>query len=162
MKFMAEELRLTAADLEALKEELDHLKTVGRKEMSEKIKTALSFGDLSENAEYDEAKSEQGKMESRINELESMIQRAVIIDESTFAKDTVNPNSKVKVKDLGLKQEFTYQLVSTTNVDPLNGMISDDSPVGKALMGHKEGDTVEVEAPSGKIEFKIVKIYKNK
>lgn len=152
----------TQQGYQELVDELHRLKHEKREEIKNAIATARGFGDLSENAEYDEAKSEQGKMESRINELESMIQRAVIIDESTFAKDTVNPNSKVKVKDLGLKQEFTYQLVSTTNVDPLNGMISDDSPVGKALMGHKEGDTVEVEAPSGKIEFKIVKIYKNK
>jgi len=153
-----DELRLTNADLEALKEELEQLKTVGRKDMAEKIKVALSFGDLSENAEYDEAKSEQGKMESRINELEAMIQRAVIIDESQFAKDTVNPNSKVKVRNTKLKQDFEYQLVSSTNVDPFSGKISDESPVGKALMGRKAGETVEVEAPAGKIKLKILEI----
>ncbi len=155
-----EEIRLTSDGLKELQDELEQLKTVGRKEMAEKIKVALSFGDLSENSEYDEAKSEQGKMESRINELEAIIQNAILIDEEELSSDVVNRASVVKIKDMSLKKEATYQIVGFTQADPLNGKISDESPVGKALMGHKVGDTVEVEAPTGKLKFKILEISK--
>lgn len=153
-----EKIRLTTEGLNELQEELDQLKSVGRREMSEKIKVALSFGDLSENSEYDEAKSEQGKMESRIQELEAIIQNAEIIDESELSKDTVNRSSIVTIRDLTLNEEETYTIVGFTQADPLNGKLSDESPIGKALIGHKEGDIVDVETPGGKESFMIVKI----
>lgn len=153
-----EKIKLTTEGLKELQDELDQLKSVGRREMSEKIKVALSFGDLSENSEYDEAKSEQGKMESRIAELEEYIKNAEIIDESELSKDTVNRSSKVTIRDLSLNEDETYEIVGFTQADPLNGKLSDESPIGKAILGHKEGDVVEVEAPGGKESFMIVKI----
>ncbi len=155
-----EEIRLTSEGLKELQDELEQLKTVGRKDMAEKIKVALSFGDLSENSEYDEAKSEQGKLESRIQELEAIIQSATLIDEDELSSDVVNRASVVTIRDMGLKKDITYQIVGFTQADPLNGKISDESPVGKALMGHKVGDTVAVEVPSGKLKFKILEIGK--
>ncbi len=154
------EYQMTHDALKELQDELDQLKTVGRAEMAEKIKVALSFGDLSENAEYDEAKSEQGKMESRINELEHLIRNAVIIDDENAEEGTVGRTSIVKIKNLATKEEVTYRLVGFTQSDPLAGKISDESPVGKALIGKKVGDTIEVEAPKGKVSFKILEVAK--
>ena len=154
------EYQMTNDALKELQDELDQLKTVGRAEMAEKIKVALSFGDLSENAEYDEAKSEQGKMESRINELEHLIRNAVIIDDENAEEGTVGRTSIVKIKNLATKEEVTYRLVGFTQSDPLAGKISDESPVGKALIGKKVGDTIEVEAPKGKVSFKILEVAK--
>lgn len=154
------EYQMTHDALKELQDELDQLKTVGRAEMAEKIKVALSFGDLSENAEYDEAKSEQGKMESRINELEHLIRNAVIIDDENAEDGTVGRTSIVKIKNLATKEEVTYRLVGFTQSDPLAGKISDESPVGKALIGKKVGDTVEVEVPKGKVSFKILEVAK--
>ncbi|MDD6808329.1 MAG: transcription elongation factor GreA [Oscillospiraceae bacterium] len=159
---MTEEILLTTAGLKELQDELEELKTTGRKDIAEKIKVALSFGDLSENSEYDEAKSEQGKLESRINEIEAIIQNCKIIDESELSGDTVNRASTVKIKDLELGEVFEYQIVGFTQADPINGKISDESPVGKAIMGKKVGDVVEVETPMGKVQFEIVEIAKKK
>ena len=152
------EIQLTKEELLALQEELDHLKTVGRKETAEKIATARGFGDLSENAEYDEAMADQGKMEARIQELEAMIRNAVILDESSFEADKVNRSSTVVLKNIEAKTEHTYKIVGPTQTNPLEGKISDESPVGKAIMGHKIGDVVEVEAPKGKLKFEIIEI----
>ena len=125
----------------------------------EKIKVALSFGDLSENSEYDEAKSEQGKMESRIQELEATIQNAEIIDESELSADTVNRSSKVTIHDLDMDEDETFVIVGFTQADPLNGKLSDESPIGKAILGKREGDVVEVELPNNKkTSVRIVKI----
>lgn len=154
------EYQMTHEALKELQDELDQLKTVGRAEMAEKIKVALSFGDLSENAEYDEAKSEQGKMESRINELEHLIRNAVIVDDENDEEGTVGRSSTVKIKNLETDQELTYRLVGFTQSDPLAGKISDESPVGKALMGKHVGDVIEVEAPKGKISFEILEVAK--
>lgn len=154
------EYQMTHEALKELQDELDQLKTVGRAEMAEKIKVALSFGDLSENAEYDEAKSEQGKMESRINELEHLIRNAVIVDDENDEEGTVGRSSTVKIKNLETNQELTYRLVGFTQSDPLAGKISDESPVGKALMGKHIGDIIEVEAPKGKISFEILEVAK--
>ena len=145
-----EKIKLTHDALQELQDELDHLKSVGRREMSEKIKVALSFGDLSENSEYDEAKSEQGKMESRIQELEATIQNAEIIDESELSADTVNRSSKVTIHDLDMDEDETFVIVGFTQADPLNGKLSDESPIGKAILGKREGDVVEVELPNNK------------
>ncbi|MDO5448041.1 MAG: transcription elongation factor GreA, partial [Clostridia bacterium] len=138
----------------------EQLKTVGRKDIAEKIKVALSFGDLSENSEYDEAKSEQGKLESRINELEAILQNYKLIDEDEFSADTVNRASKVTIKDMETKEEETYQIVGPQQANPLKGRISDESPVGKALLGKKKGSTVTVETPAGMLKYKIVNIEK--
>ena len=154
-----EKIKLTPDALQELQDELDHLKSVGRREMSEKIKVALSFGDLSENSEYDEAKSEQGKMESRIQELEATIQNAEIIDESELSADTVNRSSEVTIHDLDMDEDETFVIVGFTQADPLNGKLSDESPIGKAILGKREGDVVEAELPNNKkTSVRIVKI----
>ncbi|MCQ2489249.1 MAG: transcription elongation factor GreA [Clostridia bacterium] len=157
---MADEILLTSDGLKELQDELEQLKTVGRKDIAEKIKVALSFGDLSENSEYDEAKSEQGKLESRINELEAILQNYKLIDEDEFSADTVNRASKVTIKDMETKEEETYQIVGPQQANPMKGRISDESPVGKALLGKKKGATITVETPAGMLKYKIVNIEK--
>ena len=157
---MADEILLTSDGLKEIQDEIEQLKTVGRKDIAEKIKVALSFGDLSENSEYDEAKSEQGKLESRINELEAILQNYKLIDEDEFSADTVNRASKVTVKDMETKEEETYQIVGPQQANPLKGRISDESPVGKALLGKKKGATITVETPAGMLKYKIVNIEK--
>lgn len=154
---------LTTQGYNELKEELEQLKSEGRKDVADKIKVALSFGDLSENSEYDEAKSEQGKLEARINEIEAMLASARILDEDD-TNDAVNVmvGSKVRVRDNDLKEEFVYHIVGYAQADPDEGRISDESPIGKSLIGHAEGDTVEVEVPSGVITFDILEIIKKK
>ena len=155
-----EEIRLTHEGYQELVDELDELKTVGRKEIAEKIKVALSFGDLSENAEYDEAKTDQGKMEARINELENILKNAIIIDEDSLDNDIVNRATRIKVLDMDRNEENYYKIVAFTQADPLNGLISDESPVGSALLGHRVDDVVEVETPMGRSHFKILEIEK--
>ncbi len=157
---MTEEILLTSDGLKELQDELEELKTTGRKDIAEKIKVALSFGDLSENSEYDEAKSEQGKLESRINEIEAILQNYKLIDETELDTNTVNRASRVTIRDVKLKEDFTYQIVGPQQADPVKGRISDESPVGKALLGHKKGETIEVEAPAGKLKYKIIEIEK--
>ncbi len=157
---MNKETILTEKGLQELERELEHLKTVGRQEIAEKIKVARSFGDLSENSEYDEAMSDQGKMEARILEIEYMLKNVKIIDEENINTDKVFVGSKVTIKDLETKEKLTYQIVGFAQADPDNGRISDESPVGKALLGKKTGETVHVEAPMGIISFKIMSISK--
>ena len=153
-----QDIILTHEGLKELQEKLDYLKSVGRKETAEKIKVALSFGDLSENAEYDEAKSEQGKLEAEINELETMISRAKIMEEDT-STEAVHIGSVVTIKETTRgAQEKVFQITGFAQANPVEGKISDESPVGKALMGHKVGDKVVVEAPRGEMTYKIVKI----
>lgn len=157
---MNKETILTEKGLQELEKELEYLKTEGRKDIAEKIKVALSFGDLSENSEYDEAKSEQGKLEARIVELEYMLKNVKIIDEENINTDKVFVGSKVTIKDLETKEKLTYQIVGFAQADPDNGRISDESPVGKALLGKKTGETVNVEVPVGVLSFKIMSISK--
>lgn len=154
------QVTLTASGLEKLEEELEYLKTKKRKEVSEKIKVALGFGDLSENSEYDEAKNEQAHVEARIVTLENMLKNAVVIDESEIDLDRVGLGTKVKVLDVGFDEEIEYNIVGSTEADPDQQKISDESPVGKALIGRKVGETVSVETPGGVIEFKILEISK--
>lgn len=154
---MLQETLLTAEGLKELEEELEQLKTVGRKEAAEKIKVARSFGDLSENAEYDEAMSDQAKLEARINEIENMIKNAKVFDESSVGTEIVHIGSKVTIQN-NKRQKFSYQIVGFAQANPDEGKISDESPVGKALLGHKVGDKVAVEAPIGTLNFKIVSI----
>ena len=155
---MAKEYRLSAERLEELQKELTYLKTVREKEVAEQIKEARSFGDLSENSEYDEAKNEQGKLYSRMAELEEILGNYVIISDAERNADIVHVGNTVTVKDLEFDEEDTYQIVGSQEADPMNGRISEESPFGKALLGRKEGDEVVVEAPSGNIRYQIVKI----
>ena len=157
---MTKETILTEKGLQELERELEHLKTVVRKEVAEKIKVALSFGDLSENSEYDEAKSEQGKLEARIAEIEAMLKNVKIIDEENIQTDRVFVGSKVTIKDLETKEKLTYQIVGFAQADPDQGRISDESPVGRALLGKKTGETVHVEVPVGVLSYKIMAISK--
>ena len=154
---MAKEVKLTAEHLEELKQELHHLKTVREKEVAEQIKEARSFGDLSENSEYDEAKNEQGKLYSRIAEIEGVLANYVLIDEDQ-GTDTAHMGCTVVVKDLEFGDEETYQMVGSREADPMNGRISEESPFGRALLGHKVGDKVSYEAPAGTFHYEIVKI----
>ncbi|MBQ0136296.1 MAG: transcription elongation factor GreA [Oscillospiraceae bacterium] len=155
---MTEQILLTSDGLKELQDELEQLKTEGRKDIAEKIKVALSFGDLSENSEYDEAKSEQGKLESRINELEAILQNYKLIDEDELPSDIVNRASKVTIRDMETKEEFTYQIVGPQQANPMKNRISDESPVGKAILGKKKGATVSVETPAGVLKYKIIDI----
>ena len=157
---MAKEILLTKEGLEELKAELHYLKTTKRAEIEDKIEVARGYGDLSENSEYDEAKSEQGKNESRINDLEAILQNYKLIDETETTTDVVGVGSKVKIRDMELKEDMEYTIVGFAQSDPDAGKLSDESPIGKALIGHKKGDKVLVEAPVGTITFKIVSISK--
>ncbi len=148
--------KMTAAGKAELEKELESLKTEGRIDIAEKLKVARSYGDLSENSEYDEAKSEQAKIEARITELEYQLDHAEIID--TADKDSVSMGSKVKVKRLSDGVEAVYEIVGFAQSNPSEGKISDESPVGKALMGAKMGETVVVEAPIGNLEYNILSI----
>lgn len=152
------QVMLTKEGLEKYQEELETLRNVKRKEISEKIKVALSFGDLSENSEYDEAKNEQAKIEARIADLEVMLKNVKLITEEEMTGDKVHVGSTVKILDLEFNEEETFQLVGSAEADPRNGKISDDSPIGRAIIGHVAGETVDAETPGGLIQIKIVEI----
>ena len=156
---MAKEFKLSAERLEELKQELNYLKTVREKEVADQIKEARSFGDLSENSEYDEAKNEQGKLYSRIAEVENILANYVVIEEHETDPNSVRLGSKVKVLDLEFEEEESYQ-VGSQEADPMNGRISEDSPFGKALLGNAVGDEVQVEAPAGVLRYRILEIQK--
>lgn len=157
---MAKEFKLTRERLKELEEELNYLKTTREKEVAEQIKEARSFGDLSENSEYDEAKTEQGKLYSRIAEIKVLIDNAEIVDniDHDAPKDTVTLGSIVKVRDIEDDYEETYEIVGSQEANPREGRISDDSPVGRALRGHRAGEQVTVEAPAGNLKFEIVSV----
>ena len=154
---MAQEITLTTEGFEKLKAELEQLKGEGRKEVAEKIKVALSFGDLSENSEYDEAKNEQAKLYGRIAEVENILANAIVIEEADHS-DRIGLGSKVKVLDMDLEEEEEYSIVGSQEADPMNCCISDDSPFGRAMLGKTIDDIVEVEAPVGVLRFKIISI----
>lgn len=151
---------LTKEGLEDRKTELEELKTVRRKEVAEKIKVAMSFGDLSENSEYDEAKDEQAKLEAKIADLEQMLKNVKVIDESALNSEMIHIGSKVEVKDMEFDEICEYKIVGSSESDPLKGLISDESPVGKTLIGHKAGETVDVETPNGIVKYQVLKITK--
>ena len=151
---------LTGEGLSKLEEELEELKTVKRQEVAAKIKVALSFGDLSENSEYDEAKNEQAMVEARIAQVEAMLKNVHVLNDSDLPTDIVSIGSKVLLKDIEFDEDVEYYIVGSTEADPSEGKISDESPVGKALLGHRVGDRVEVEVPSGMIEFEVLEISK--
>ena len=156
---MKKEYKMSEERHQELKDELNYLKTVREKEVAELIKEARGFGDLSENSEYDEAKNEQGKLYSRIAEIEDILLHAVIITDSDEAGTSVTIGSRVTVAELASGRELPeYKVVGSQEADPMNRAISEDSPFGRALMGAKEGDEVVVEAPVGEIHYRIVKI----
>ena len=153
-------IMLTNEGLQNYEKELEHLKTVERKEIAEKIKVARSFGDLSENSEYDEAKNEQAMIEARIAEIEAILKNAQIIDESELTNEHIHIGSKVKVHDFDFDEDIEYQIIGSGEADPFNGKLSDESPVGSALIGHKVGDVFEVNTPDGTVKFEILEISK--
>ena len=155
---MSKEIILTDEGLRKLEEELEQLKTVKRKEIAEKIKEALSFGDLSENSEYDEAKNEQAVVEARILQLETTLKNVRVLDDDELNNEIVSVGSKVILRDVEFDEEVEYQIVGSTEADPASGKISDESPVGKGLIGHKIGETVVIEAPVGDIKYEILSI----
>lgn len=158
---MAQEILLTTAGIKELEEELEHLRVVGRQEIKEKIQLALSFGDLSENAEYDEARNDQGKLEARISEIETILSMAKVIDEDSLSTDVIQMGSKVTIKDIEYGDVYKYQIINSTSTSKNKGedyLTSDESPVAKALIGHKVGDIVEVEAPDGVIKYEVIEI----
>ncbi|SDN96522.1 transcription elongation factor GreA [Acetanaerobacterium elongatum] len=157
---MAKPILLTDEGLKKLEDELEQLKTIKRKDISEKIKVALSFGDLSENSEYDEAKNEQAIIEARIATIEAMLKNVKLLDDDEISTETINVGSKVTVKDIEFNEELTYYIVGSTEADPEKGRISDESPIGKGLLGHKTGDIVDIDAPAGVIKFEILSISK--
>ena len=157
---MTKQTIITDEGLRRLEEELEELKTVKRKEIAEKIKVALSFGDLSENSEYDEAKNEQAIIEGRIAEIESQLKNVHVLDESELSNETVHIGSKIRIREVASGEEESYKIVGSTEADPINGRISDESPVGKAMLGHTVGDVVEVEIPSGAVSYELVEISK--
>ena len=156
---MAQEIKMSAAGLKAMQEELEYLKTVRRKELAEEIKEARSHGDLSENSEYDEAKNTQGLVENRITELEQMIKNAVVIDESELSVESVSVGTHVTIQMTGEDETEEYDIVGRTEADPLNGKISDESPVGHALLGRAVGAKTEVLLPTGQtVEYEVLGI----
>ena len=157
---MAKEIFVTEEGLKKLQEELEYLKTVRREEVKEMIKTAKSFGDLSENSEYDEAKNEQAIVEARIAELEEQLAHVRVVDASALENDVVRVGLSVKIKNVDSGETEEYRIVGVTEADPFEGLISDESPIGKALLGQKVGAVVEVEIPLGMVKYKITKISK--
>ena len=151
---------LTREGLKRYEDELQDLKVVRRKEVAQKIKEAREQGDLSENAEYDAAKDEQRDIEARIEELEKILKNAVIVDDEDVDLDKVSVGSQVKVLNINKKAEATYKIVGSTEANSLLGKISNESPLGKALIGAKEGDEVTFEAPSGEMKYKVLEIQK--
>ena len=156
---MQRDVLLTPEGLDKLKDEIEHLSTVKRREVAERIKEAREFGDISENSEYDDAKNEQAMLEARIATLEDKLRSASVIDASELSADVVRVGSVVNVKDEGSGKSLQYTIVGSTEADPSQNRLSNESPVGKALLGRKKGDTVKVQLPNGKNrELKITKI----
>ncbi|WP_313126286.1 transcription elongation factor GreA [Proteiniclasticum ruminis] len=154
----AKKFIMTYEGVKKLESELEYLKTVKRKEITEKIKVALGYGDLSENSEYDEAKNEQAFVEGKIVQLENTLRNASIIDENDISSDVVGIGSRVTVYDYDFEEEVTYSIVGSTEADPMNFKISNESPVGNALLGHKVDDEVVAQVPNGMSKFKILEI----
>ena len=155
---MAKQVMVTAEGLKQLEDELDYLKGEKRKEIAEKIKVARSYGDLSENSEYDDAKNEQAILEARIVTIEATLKNAVIIDEDGMNNEHIHIGSKVKIENITMGRVMEYKIVGSNETDPSAGKISDESPVGMALMGHSVGDVVEVETPNGVLGIKVLEI----
>jgi len=152
------EVILTSEGYEKLKQEIDHLRGEKRREVAERIRVAREFGDIAENAEYDDAKNEQAMLEHRIAQLEERLLSARVISKKEISKDTVSVGSKVRLRDMQANKSFEYHIVGSAEANPAENKLSNESPVGKAIMGHKKGDVVEVSAPRGALKFKILEI----
>jgi transcription elongation factor GreA len=152
------EVILTPEGYEKLKQEIEELSTVKRREVAERIRVAREFGDIAENAEYDDAKNEQMLLEHRIATLEERLRDARVISKKDIAKDVVSIGSKVKLRDVAAKETIEYHIVGSAEADPGANKLSNESPVGKAIIGHKKGETVTVTAPRGTLKFKILEI----
>ncbi len=152
---------LTYEGLKAYEEELENLKVVRRKEVAQKIKEARAQGDLSENAEYDAAKDEQREIEARIEELEKILKNAEVIDEDEVDTETISVGCRVKIRDMEFKEDLEYKIVGSTEANSLKGKISNESPVGKALIGAKKGETVKVETQAGVLKYKVLEIQRS-
>jgi transcription elongation factor GreA len=157
---MAQEVVLTHEGVEEIEKKLEYLKTVKRLEIAEQIKVARAFGDISENAEYDEAKNEQARIELEIASLERMLKNAVVIDEETVELDSVNVGTSVKLLDVDFNETEEYHIVGSAEADAAKNKISNESPVGRALIGQKPGSIINIETPGGKVQFKILEIYR--
>ncbi len=155
---MAKAIILTNEGKQKLEQELEDLKVVRRAEVAVKIKVARAQGDLSENAEYDAAKEEQAEIETRITQIEDMLKKAEIIDESDLTSGVINLGNKVKIFDTEFEEEEIYTIVGSAEANPMNGKISNESPIGRALLGHKPGDEVDVETPDGIAKIKVIEI----
>ena len=155
---MAKEYKLSPQRLKELQDELNYLKTVREKEVAELIKEARSFGDLSENSEYDDAKNEQGKLYSRIAQVEEILSNYVVIEEEETDGEYIRLGSTVTVLDKEFNEEEVYKIVGSQEADPMNGSISEDSPFGRALLGKNKGDEVTVDAPACPVYYKVIKI----
>src|SRR5215216_3955114 len=152
------EVILTREGYEKLKDEIELLSTTKRREIAERIKTAREFGDIAENAEYDDAKNEQMMLEHRIAQLEDKLRDARVITKKEIPKDVVGVGSKVRLKDMETNKTVEYHIVGSAEANPAENKLSNESPVGRAIMGHKKGETVEVSAPRGALKFKIMEI----
>lgn len=157
---MADEVLLTQEGYERLEKELNHLIHVKRREVAKRIKTAREFGDISENSEYDDAKNEQAFIEGRIKEIENMLRNARIVKDEEITGESVTLGTTVRLEDKETGEIFSYTIVGSAEADPLNFKISNESPIGRAILGHKNGDIVKVEVPSGIMEYKILSIEK--
>ena len=152
------EVILTPEGYEKLKQEIEYLSTEKRREVADRIRIAREFGDIAENAEYDDAKNEQAMLEHKIAQLEERLLSARVITKKEISKDTVSVGSKVRIRDVNAKQTFEYHIVGSAEANPAENKLSNESPVGKAIIGKKKGETVEVAAPRGKMKFKIMEI----
>ena len=157
---MAKQLIVSNEGMNKLQNELEQLKTVKRKEVAQAIQKARSFGDLSENSEYDEAKNEQAEIEGKIAHLEETLKNAIVLDDKDLGTDKVSIGNKVTIHSIDTDEEMEFKVVGTTEADPLNFCISDESPLGKALIGQKKGDSISVETPSGIEKYTIASISK--
>jgi len=152
------EVILTPEGYEKLKQEIDYLRNDKRREVAERIRVAREFGDIAENAEYDDAKNEQAMLEHKIAQLEERLLSARVITKKEISKDTVSIGSRVRLRDIAARKEFEYHIVGSAEANPAQNKLSNESPVGKAIIGHKKGDVVEVTAPRGALKFKILEI----
>ena len=152
------EVILTKEGYDKLRKEIDHLRNDKRREVAERIRVAREFGDIAENAEYDDAKNEQAMLEHRIAQLEERLMAARVIEKKEISKDSVSIGSNVKLRDIEAKKTHEYKIVGSAEANPAENKLSNESPVGKAIMGKKKGETVEVATPRGKLKFKIMEI----
>jgi transcription elongation factor GreA len=152
------EVILTQDGYKKLQQEIDHLRTDKRREVAERIRVAREFGDIAENAEYDDAKNEQAMLEHKIAQLEERLLSARVITKKEISKDAVSIGSKVRLRDMQANKTFEYHIVGSAEANPAQNKLSNESPVGKAIIGHKKGDVVEVSAPRGALKFKILEI----